>query len=162
MKFLAPYLGPICYALSLISFVLAFLFRNGDLPTLILLLACAFGCLWLGYIISKQAKEEKMYNFFPHNIQTEKSVYSMHLRLDNTAIIGYNGVPELKSATELDIRQENGKYYVYSNEQKLGYIPEDCNAYILTKNCINDPSCILKAIIRKDGDRTFDIACYQE
>lgn len=162
MRFLAPFLGPICYALAVISLVLALLFRNNQIHVVGLLLVCAAICFFLGYTIHKQNKEETMYNFFPNRIQTEDTVYSMHLRLDNTAIIGYNGVPELKSATELNIRQEDNKYYVYKDNQKLGYIPEDCNAYYLTKNSINDPTCLLKAFVRKDGDKTFDIACYQE
>ncbi|MGI5825088.1 MAG: hypothetical protein ACOX7J_05895 [Bacillota bacterium] len=162
MKFLAPFLGPICYAISLISLVLLFLFRNSEPTTIIVLAFCCIGTFILGYITRKQAKEEALYNFFPNRIHTETTVYSLHLRLDNTEIIGYNGVPELKSASELDIREENNKYNLYFNNQKLGYIPENTNAYKLTRNCINDPSCILKAIIRKDGDKTFDIACYSE
>ena len=162
MRFLAPYLGPICYGISILCLALLFLFRNSETYIVVFLAICFVGTLILGYIVRKQAKEEAMYNFFPNRIHTEKAVYSMHLRLDNTEIIGYNGVPELKSASELDIRQEDNKFMLYFDNQKLGYIPENTNAYRLTKNCINDPTCILKVIIRKDGDKTFDIACYSE
>ncbi len=162
MRYLAPYLGPIGYAIGLIALVLLFVFRDSDLPTLAFLAFCCVISFLLGFSARKQAKEERLYNFFPSRIETEKTVYSLNLRLDNTEIIGYTGTPELKGADELDIRAEDSKFAVYHQGQKLGYIPENTNAYIMTKNCINDPTCLLKAIVRKDGDKTFDIACYTE
>ena len=162
MRYLAPYFTPICYVLAALCLILLFLFRNGD-PVIIAALAlCTLMLLYFGYTIRKHNKEEAKYNFFPTRIHTEKTIYSLTLRFDGTAIAGYNGVSLLKSATELDIKQEDDKYMLYHGDQRLGYIPEDSNAYKLTQVHYGRPESRLMAIIKKDGDSTFDIAAYTE
>lgn len=162
MRYLAPYFTPICYVLGILCLVLLFLFRNSDIPIVAALAICTLLLFYFGYTISKHNKEEAKYNFFPPRIHTEKAVYSMVLRFDGTNIIGYNGVPMLKSATELDIKKEGDKYMLYYDNQRLGYIPEDSNARKLADVHYDRAGSRLLAIIKKDGDSTFDIAAYSE
>ena len=161
MRFLAPFLVPICYVLSVICLILAFLNRANGPIVIGMMVVCAIICFVFGYSTDKNNKEEKKWNHFESRIETENEVYTMFLRFDNNKIIGYNGVPMLSAATELKIKKEDSQYALYFEDQKLGYLEEDTPTFRMLDNYSGRNDIMAKAIIKKDGDLTVDIACYQ-
>lgn len=161
MKYLAPFLVPICYVLGIICLVLAFANRDAGTAIFVILIFCAVFCFIFGYSTDKNNKYEKKWNHFSNRIETESEIYSMVMRFDNNKIIGYQGVPMLNAATELDVIEENNRFALYHQGQSLGYLEEDTPTHRMLNAYYPRKDFMIKAIIKKDGDHTVDIAAYQ-
>lgn len=159
MRYLAPFLEPICYVMAFLCFFLVILYRNST-TTAIILAVCVVALLFFGLTIRKNKREEALYNHFPDRIHTETDIYTQFIRFDKTKIIGYNGVPELKAKDELDIKKEDGKYMVYLKDKCLGYMEEGTTIYKMLEMHYGEAGKRFLAIVCKDGDQTFDIALY--